>query len=206
MAYEYTVFLSYHRDLRVDAVGRQSMSVVGEWVHEVFHPHLKKWLVEFDPDAKVAFDGDLAQGARSEHHVRGLLTRSRCMLVVFSAPYFASRWCRAEWHSMLAREQLRDGGVELVIPVVFADGDHFDDQAKDRVQGRDAHRMQPFTVLGPRNQDHASFPDFRAEIRRLCAQICECARNAPEWREDFPWESPEPLAARRPFSPPSLQG
>ncbi|MBI5852696.1 MAG: toll/interleukin-1 receptor domain-containing protein [Planctomycetes bacterium] len=205
MDYEYTVFLSYNRRLQVDASGEQSMSAVGEWVHDVLHPYLEQWLVEFVPDARVAFDGKLPQGTRSESGVRDLLQKSRCMLVVFSVPYFSAPWCRAEWHSMLKREKLAGCKGELVVPLVFADGEHFDEEAKQRIQGRDAHFMQPYTTLGAVNKDHVSFPDFKKEIRRLCAQIEVCARNAPPWQSDFRWESPEPLAAELPFSAPSLQ-
>ena len=80
MSYDYTVFLSYHRGRRVDYAGQAELSAAGCWVHEVLYPALQRWLPEFDPYARIAFDGDLPPGARSEPALRGMLQRSRCML------------------------------------------------------------------------------------------------------------------------------
>lgn len=191
MAYEHTVFLSYSRRLEVADDGRQEMGAAGEWVHDVLHPHLVRWLPEFLPGATVAFDGGLDQGARSEPHLKRLHGRSRCMLAVWSAAYFLSDWCRSEWHSMRRREP---DGVELTIPIVFAGLEYFDPEAKTRCRSRDVHRMAPFTTLGRECKKNADYPKFKKEIRRLCGVIRDCANRAPAWRKDFPWETVEGLA------------
>jgi hypothetical protein len=203
MGYEYTVFISYSRRLVVADDGEPAMSAAGEWVHRVLVPHLERWLPECAPGAKIAFDGKLPQGADPRTHVKHLLKSSCCMLAVWSAEYFWRPWCVSEWRSMQQRER---PGKELVVPLVFSDGEFFDADARQRCQGIAAHRMRPFTFLGAEHEGNACFPDFRQELARVCGFIRDCARRAPDWRDDFPWIEPDAKPAARPvFGPPSYQ-
>ncbi len=204
MTYHYTVFLSYHRALRVGQLGELEFSAAGEWVRCVLKPLLTQWLPEYVPDATIAFDGDLPAGTCSRDGIRDMLQRSACMVAVWSMPYFASAWCRAEWQSMLARERAEKCG-ELVIPVVFCDGDHFDDDAKERTQSPAAYGLQPFTTMGPGYKTSKRFEQLQEQIKLLCDEIRRRSGGAPPFRDDFPWTSPDGLDPRPPFSPPSFR-
>src|SRR5262249_8725693 len=93
--YSHDVFLSYPRS-----------EAVGEWMSLYFYPLLKKWLpTETSRDPKIFIDVEMEKGSEWPAYLKRALLGSRCMITVWSAEYFRSKWCLAEWQSMLQRQQ-----------------------------------------------------------------------------------------------------
>lgn len=118
--YQYDVFISCRRP-----------NPVGGWVKNHFHPLLVEWLSQAMPyEPEIFID---AEGIETSDDwplkLRQALLGSRCLVTVWSADYFRSAWCMAEWKSMAKREDLLgyrtpENPSGLVYPVVFFDGEH----------------------------------------------------------------------------------
>ncbi len=176
--YTYDVFLSYRR-----------ANPVGDWVHNHFHPLLAEWLPQVMPrDPKLFIDTRSIETAddwplKLQQALRG----SRCVVAVWSANYFRSPWCVAEWRSMLKREEklgyrTEDRTRGLVYPVVFFDGEHFPSEAK-RTQSKDLRRWSNPDLSFRNTQD---FLGFTQEIKTIAGEIWEMVDQAPPWQPDWP--------------------
>src|SRR5271157_4467432 len=95
MPYMHDIFLSYtNRD------------PVGPWVRNHFHRLLKSWLSNYwGQEPEIFIDRDLETGVRWPDALREHLLHSKLVVAVLSPPYFRSRWCLAEWQSMLNRQE-----------------------------------------------------------------------------------------------------
>lgn len=135
--YVYDVFVSYRR--------RQP---VLDWVKNHFYPLLEQRLPDelpVDHKTRIFVDWDEIEiGSAWPAKLSQALKRSRCILPVWSPEYFRSDWCLAEWKTMMERERLlglrteqRPGG--LIFPVIFADGEHFPQEARV-VQSKDLRK------------------------------------------------------------------
>jgi hypothetical protein len=120
--YQYDVFFSYKRH-----------SLTLEWTKGVVRL-LRLWLEhEVGREISVFVDEDCIEtGDRWPEKLREALKCSRCMVCVWSPPYFRSNWCMSEWRSFREREkQLNMTSHGLIVPVRFHDGDHFPEEARD---------------------------------------------------------------------------
>lgn len=180
--YEYDVFISYshkHPVLR--------------WVQNHFHPELESWLkqsMSYDP--KVYIDWKIETGADWPLELRRALKISRCMVSVWSPTYFRSKWCNAEWESMLSREKklgfrTEDNPRGLIYPVKFFDGELFPDKAK---------RTQQIDLV-EWNNPHTSFRDtnrydrFINTMQQIAKELAELISFVPPWQKDFQVIIPE---------------
>ena len=135
--YTYDVFVSYpHKQPAMD------------WVKNHFYPLLEQWLpngLPIEHETRIFVDWDeIETGSAWPAKLSQALKRSRCILPIWSPDYFRSAWCMAEWKTMMVREQLLGLRTEqrpegLVFPVVFFDGEHFPEEAR-QVQYRDLRK------------------------------------------------------------------
>ena len=183
MSYEYDVFISYRRQ-----------SPVLDWVANHLHPLLEHWVPQFLPQPVTIFrDSALDVGAHWPSRLSAALQRSKCLVAVWSPPYFQSHWCVAEWASMEQRE--RDLGyfsaanpAGLALPVVFADGLHFPAAVRAR-QYRDLHRWNhPYAAF----RDTAKYIDFDCEVQAFAEELANAIMAAPPWQPAFPALTPDP--------------
>jgi len=186
MPYRYDVFISYRRQ-----------QPVLDWVVNHLHPMLEQWLPEHLPGGAVSVfrDSSIEVGSRWPDSLSRALGESKCLVAVWSPPYFQSAWCMAEWSSMEARE--RELGyyssahpAGLAWPVVFADGDHIPMSVKDR-QHRDFHLWNhPY----PSFRETAKYLDFDSEVQRFAQELADAITHVPEWQGTFPVLYPPPLS------------
>jgi len=182
MPYEYDVFLSYPR-----------AGQIRRWVQRVFYPELVEWLdYNMARKPRIFIDEEIPTGVQWPPHLKTALLESRCLVAVWATPYFRSRWCLAEWQSMLLREQAIDidPGHDhgLVYPVVFADGDRFPTPAKTTQHKRGFSR---FNTLRPGHDESELFQEFRLHIQELCEELALWLNEAPDWQADWPIVEPD---------------
>jgi hypothetical protein len=187
--YEQDVFISYRRDTNA-----------AEWLRLYLHPRLKQWLKEeLGREPVIYVDWEMETGTIWPEKLRRALLRSRCLLPIFSPPYFTSNWCLAELHSFLARhQQLGMGMVDapdgLIFPVIFSDGDSFPPEAgqiqvqRDRADFGFLRLNNPDPMFGqtPRS------PELTEKIGLVAADLKKMIGRAPAWRDDFPVVLPSP--------------
>jgi hypothetical protein len=184
--YQYDLFLSYTRKGNVPG-----------WIENHFFPLLRDALTDRRPVApRIFLDTQQEIGVNWPNNLEFALRRSRYLVAVWSAPYFQSPWCMAEWTSMLERERLLGmGGLDnprgLVYPVVFADGNSFPPRALE-VQARiDLKRWaNPF----PHFRDAPAYLDFFHAMSDVADALAERLDSAPDWQSDWPVVRPPPPA------------
>ena len=192
MAYEYDVFLSYPRE-----------GQVYQWVKIHFFPLLRDCLgSRLEQAPRIFLDETQPTGVRWPNNLRNALTASRLLVAVWTPPYFRSAWCLAEWRSMLERETLlQQSGHDLrrglVYPVVYSDGNHFHQRAKETQYKRD---LSEFTYPYPCFKQSIAYLSFHDTMMAIAEEIESHLLEIPDWEPNWPITEPEPT----PLSPMGL--
>ncbi|GAA5167488.1 MULTISPECIES: toll/interleukin-1 receptor domain-containing protein [Amycolatopsis] len=182
--YEYDVFLSY----------RRKGGTVPAWVRTHFHPRLAELLDDYlDHEAKIFFDDQVPAGTAWPLEVRNALQRAKVLVAVCSPKYFSSEWCLAEWHSMARREELTGLATPerpqgLIYPVIFCDSENFPKYAHERRMLDLKRWNQPYQQF----QDSPAYLDFHRNLQVVATELAGLIAHAPEWRPDWPVETPLP--------------
>jgi hypothetical protein len=175
MSYQWDIFLSYPR-----------RDPVGPWVQDHFYPLLKRWLGAAMPQAPTIFlDKSMENGTHWPSNLAESLLRSRYMIAVWAPPYFGSRWCMAEWESMVARARLLGMGVGaatgLVHPLRYFDGESFPTAAKE-IQAPD---YSPYSSLPPGTRSRV-YRQFEADVKSLSLTLAQRIAAVPAWSANWP--------------------
>ena len=185
MGYQYDIFLSYPRSAHVEP-----------WVHKHFLPELRGCLdVHLAHEPRIFVDTAQPTGVRWQQHIKEALLKSRLMVAVWTPPYFRSQWCIAEWDSMLEREKrLAKNGSKptrgLVYPVIYSDGDHFDQRAKDTQHRRDLTKYNyPYDCF----RDSTAYLSFHDAMMAMSQEIEAHLKDIPDWQPDWPVATPKPI-------------
>src|SRR5882672_3778436 len=185
--YEWDIFLSYKRN-----------TVAQKWIDNHLHPLLEKWLPEHFPSdwrPKIFIDRQIEVGKQWPTTLERALVRSRCMLAVWSPPYFSSAWCKAELETMRKRERQTKVG-RLVYPLLFADGEHLD---SSKEQWRD---MKKWNNDEPSYASTADYGGLVLQVQEIAQDLYKMARGAPTWKA---WPAVRLAAsASRPIGVPRL--
>lgn len=191
--YEYDVFISYQRD----------SPTVAPWVRTHFFPELSQMLDDLvEYDVKIFAGHDVPAGTMWPAKLREALQRTRVLVPVCSPKYFQNEWCLAEWHSMAKREEVTgmasaERPEGLIYPVIFSDSQNFPPYAHQR-------HMQSLTDYAhhlPLFQTSLAYLDFRTEVKKIAEELVVLFDRVPEWRPDWPVETPAPEPPRRPSLP-----
>ncbi|MFF7447474.1 MULTISPECIES: TIR domain-containing protein [unclassified Streptomyces] len=184
MDYEWDVFISYSHKGHVK-----------DWVRNHFQRELTLSLEDVLPDdPRVFVDYDIPVGTPWPERLEDALLKARCLVAIWSPPYFRSEWCMAEWVSMRKRQAAlaatNGRAPTLIYPIRFADGDHFHPDAKNTQQCRDlskyAHDREQF-------RDTPLYMDFQKEMRTVAEEIAAILDRAPEWQAGWPVDRPPAL-------------
>jgi hypothetical protein len=100
--YTYDLFVSYRRE----QPGKTPLSM--PWLRKVVD-RLEHYLgMELgDREPRIFFDTNCVElGDHWPQRLHAAILGSKCILPIWTPPYFRSRWCLAEWKSFAAREQL----------------------------------------------------------------------------------------------------
>jgi TIR domain len=175
--YEFDVFLSYSRK-----------GSSPKWVHNHFLPKLRDCLVdELGHEVKVFVDQEMEPGDIWPARLARMLGRSKILVSIYSAQYFRSDWCVAEWKSMAAREQAlglasSDLTRGLIFPVLYADSQNFPEYGLDRMW----HDMKGLDNPELMFQQTLDWLEFHKRMRRIATDIEQMLRQVPPWQPDWP--------------------
>ena len=181
--YEYDVFVSYRRK-----------QPVMDWVKNHFYPLLDQWLPNAMPvEHKTAIFIDregIQTGSAWPVKLQQALKRSRCLLPIWVPEYFRSDWCLAEWKTMMERERLLGLRTEqqpegLIYPVVFFDGEHFPEEARNTQQAD----LRDWNYPYPHFRDQPAYLDFDKQMQLLVKELAGMIGRAPAW-QDWPVITP----------------
>ncbi|MFF9602505.1 TIR domain-containing protein [Streptomyces sp. NPDC014684] len=195
MDYEWDVFISYCHSGHVKG-----------WVINHFRHELKLSLEDELPrDPRIFIDLEIQVGSQWPDRLADALSKSRCLVPIWSPPYFRSEWCMAEWVSMRKREELMRSASNqppiLIYPIIFSDGDHFPEEAKNTQHFRN---LSEYGYDGEQFRDTPDYLAFQKEMRGVAKTIAEGLQHSPEWQEGWPIERPANLQTRPPSRLPRL--
>lgn len=187
--YEFDLFLSYRR-----------AGSVPQWMRNHFLPVLEDCLADEMPrQPRLFMDDKIETGSYWPAELERALRRTRLLVSVWTPQYFHSPWCRAEWETMLAREETIglttvDRPHGLVYPVVFADRENFPDRAK-QTQYRD---LKQWNHPVPQYRETPDYVGFYQEMRRIAEELVDALGRVPAWQADWPVVRPEDTLRRPP--------
>ncbi len=180
MAYEWDVFLSYVHE-----------RPCGPWVNDYFLP-LLRWNLgeELGRSPRIFYDRTgLHAGDQWPETLKYALWHSRCLVGVWSAHYFQSRWCLNECAVILHRQnQLGLGTVGdrsgLIVPVRVGDGLHFPAYATN-TQYRN---LEPYFSDSSVFRSTLLYVDLEQQLRQFAPDVARAVNTAPDW--DAAWGTP----------------
>ncbi|WP_166664492.1 toll/interleukin-1 receptor domain-containing protein [Actinophytocola oryzae] len=189
--YEFDVFLSYSRK-----------GSSGKWVHNHFLPKLRDCLTdEIGIVPKIFVDQEMDVGSVWPSRLEQELMRSKILVAIYSAQYFQSDWCVAEWKSMAAREDLLglaspDLTRGLIFPVLYSDSHNFPEFGLDRMW----HDMKGYDNPDPMFQQSLDWLEFHRRMRRIAVDVENMLLQVPKWQADWPVVRPDvPIRATTKF-------
>jgi hypothetical protein len=185
MSYDYDIFVSYRRS-----------PTVGQWVRNHFVPRLEARINDVAPGpVRVFCDFKMADGVNWPAELKRQVRSSGLLLSIWSADYFRSNWCMAEWQSFRNRETLLglftdEQTLGLVYPVRYADGNHFHPEARQTLCRKDFSSLNyPDDVF----RLSAKYLEFDDLVKLMAAELVARLAAIPDWRDDFPIVEPVPL-------------
>jgi hypothetical protein len=88
---------------------------------------------------------------------------------------------------MARREKLTRSQV-LIYPVIFCDSKNFPAYAHERQM----RSLRTWNLPWPQFQDTTEYLGFHREVERIAEELTELIDQAPDWRSDWPVETPDP--------------
>jgi hypothetical protein len=186
MSYEYEIFVSYRRS-----------QTVGQWVKNHLIPRLEARIDDVAPSpVRVSCDFQMAEGVNWPAELKRRVRTSGLLLAIWTASYFRSNWCMAEWQSFRRREMLlglfSDEQTQgLVYPICYDDGNHFHPEAKQTQSTKSFARLNYPDEVFSQSALYLQFDDL---VKEMAVELVARLEAIPSWRDDFPIVEPQPLA------------
>jgi len=186
MAYRYDIFISYVR-----------APFMGPWMHNHFFPKLKARLGEISPLRPEIFcDEKMDDGVNLTQELKNTLRDSAVLVSVWSADYFRSRWCMAEWESFRKRdEKLGMFGAanpsSLIYPILYnGETKDFHPEARLPLLKKD---FSEYNYADPVFANSVDYLKFDKMVQQVAKDLKAKRESAPPWADDFPIAEPAPL-------------
>ncbi|MGO6681286.1 toll/interleukin-1 receptor domain-containing protein [Rhizobium leguminosarum] len=205
MSYEYDVFISYKRHRFQTA-----------WIIEYFLPYLEEQLInytaaqcnrsnvrlffdqtELDQDTRrgLPFSAGIEPGEKWQKSLITGITKSRCMIALYTPTYFHSKWCLAELQAFEERAAIT--GNNVIIPIsIFSQKD-----LPASARNRQMFSLDDYVIDGPSFHASKLFPEFLAQLKLIAQKVAEAVCNAPEFG---PWPAPALHTEFDPVRPPPV--
>ena len=188
--YLYDFFLSY-----------RSESFQDGWIQTALLPTLEAtFMREWGRKPKIHDFRTTRQGVEIPSEVKRKLAYSKCLLPLWCAGYFQSRWCLWELEVMMRREAAlgmrSDERPEgLVLPILVGDGRAFPDYTW-RIHHLD---VRNYVYSTPAFLGSAKFLEFQDAIRRWIPDAIRTVEMTPAWQPSWlTAEEPAPPDAAKP--------
>lgn len=195
MSYRFEIFISYVR-----------APSMGPWMHNHFRPKLEARLNDYaNPPVKVFCDVNIADGVNLTEELKRNIRDSALLVSIWSASYFRSKWCMAEWQSFRQRDAMlgmfsASNPSSLVYPVLYAGEDKdFHPEATGSLLKKDFSELNYPEPVFSQSVDYLKFDRLVTEVAKdLVARL----QNLPPWNEKFPIVEPPPLPEAHMSRPP----
>lgn len=193
MTYKFDIFVSYRRT-----------ETIGGWVKNHLVPRLQLRLNEIAPrNVEVFCDFKMADGVNFPAELRNQIKASGLLLSIWSADYFRSTWCMAEWESFRERQKqlglfTDDHTQGLVYPIRYSDGKYFHPEAKIVQYRKDFSQLNYPDEAFRNTPKYLEFDDL---VKQVAEDLVVRLNDIPAWSADFPIaELPvlEPATMQRP--------
>jgi hypothetical protein len=171
--YSYDVFISVKRDL-----------TFADWVRGTFLPLFDSYLrqdVIIECRRQLVgdiyyYERNLQPGDLWPHELTIAIRSSRVAVALCSPEYFYSQWCLREFHSFLSR------GKALVPVSIYADGNAFPEEVKQRIQAAD---LSDYVINGEGFRRTDRYVELQEKLRQLWKQVARIIGQAPGFKD---WE------------------
>ncbi|MFE9746394.1 toll/interleukin-1 receptor domain-containing protein [Saccharothrix saharensis] len=175
--YKFDFFISYAR-----------RGSVQKWLLNHFHQKLIECLADqMAPTPEVYVDKTMSRAVHWPSSLQHALRHSKIMIALLTPHYFHSKWCLAEWSSMLAREKMlgmansgQPGG--LVYPILYSDSQNFPPEGRERSW----QDFKEYAHPDPCYQETRQYVDFHREVTRVAIDLVDLLQQVPPWRSDWP--------------------
>jgi hypothetical protein len=180
--YQYDLFISYVRQ-----------PPVLPWVNFFFEPILEQRIrCELPRDPKIFVDDtSIKKGSKWPEKIIEALRTTRVIIPIWSADYFRSDWCVAEWITMEERQKQinkkEKSSPSILFPIKFTDEDHFHDLAK-RTQMED---LTKYNYTAKAFKDSDEFMEFEKKIEDIAKNLCRIILDVPPWGPHWHIYSPD---------------
>ena len=178
MSYEFDIFVSYRRT-----------DTIGKWVKNHLVPKLQSRLNEVSPsDIRIFCDFNMADGLNFPAELKRQIKASKLLLGIWSANYFRSEWCMAEWESFRERQKqlglfTEDHTQGLIYPIRYSDGDYFHSEAHITQCKKDFsqlnHSEESF-------RESTKYLEFDNLVKQMAEDLVARLNAVPAWQVDFP--------------------
>jgi hypothetical protein len=144
---------------------------------------------------KLFCDYKMEDGVNWSAELSNRVRSSSLLLTIWSADYFRSAWCMAEWQSFRDRERrlglFSDANtLGLVYPLRYADGKYFHPDAQLTLCRKDFSRLNyPDEVF----RESAQYLQFDALVQDVAQELVDRLGTVPPWQGDFPVTEPAAL-------------
>lgn len=173
MEYKYDVFLSYCHE-----------TGVRDWVQTHFEPMLHDKLAEELPTPpRVFIDHKMPNGVYWKDTIECALAHAKLLVCIWNPPYFRSKWCQAEWQTILAREQhvgMESNESGFLYSIVYGDGDFFPSEAGARQNAK----FHKFAINSTAFKETSLYLEFEQHVAKIAGEIVQRLRSLPEWDEN----------------------
>ncbi len=189
MAYEYDIFVSYRRT-----------SAIGPWVRKRLVPLLETRINEVArEDVRIFCDEDMPDGANLPEQLKRSIRNSALLLTVWSANYFRSSWCMAEWESFRERERQlgmfsAQNPLGLVYPIRYADGENYHPDAQQALCKKD---FSGLNFIGDAFVGSLEYLQFERLVQEMAEDLARRFDALPQWNDAFPVVEPQPMSRPR---------
>lgn len=183
--YRFDVFISY-----------STRGSARKWLMNHFYPKFQDCLADqAAPTPTVFLDKTMRRGVDWPGELEKALLHTKILMVVLTPPYFESRWCMAELHTMQAREKMlglanADRPQGLIYPILYSDCNNFPEDDDLRRSWWD---FKELATPEPVFQESRDWIHFHRKVTELASDLVELLEQVPDWQPDWPVERPDPV-------------
>ena len=180
--YEFDVFISYRRS------GNPL-----KWVQNHFYPRLRDYLADHLPKAPALFlDVNMEKGTHWPTRLENALNRTKILVPIYTAEYFQSPWCLAEWTTMAEREVLLglrsdERPQSLIYPILLNDKVNFPPFAHLHNWWDLKEWNSPDLVY----QQTVEWVSFLRQIDAMAEDLAALLPQVPPWQPGWPVVRPD---------------
>jgi TIR domain len=193
--YSFDVFISYPRRLYQQSED-ETEHACGQWLRSLFLPFFKSCLSDLLPHSPHIFlDVDEIQaGDKWLEVLRRALSVSRCLVPVWSPPYFRSPHCLWEWQTFLRR------GPGVVVPIGWTKSFSF---FPDEARATQIYDFSRYAFPNPALMTTRKGMPFYESIRDFAERVAQAVLASPAFVDGDPRFQPGeiPAAPPRPALP-----